>query len=214
MNLFIFDVDGVIETEKVLFAKRREKQFEAIMKKRGCSFEEAKKLFRETQGKLPPEKSIRTADVLKELGFTRKDYFAMLNAVDPKGIIEEQPHCCDVLAELGKKHALVTFSNAPHQSLLKTLDVVGATHYFDKIYSAEDFKESKPNPEALKQIIEEQGFSKEHVVVMGDSLKKDVLPALHLGLKAFLFDPVRKNDLSCFEDVRVITDWRELLKLF
>ena len=188
MKLVIFDVDGVLEKDEILLAERAKYQLKEIAKKYDVSLSDAEALFKKAKESLPEKKKKTTVYAIEKLGFSRKEYFDMINAVDPEGLIEPYPGCKEVLEELSSKHILVAFSNTPRKALMKTLRILDVVNYFKKIYTAEDFIESKPSPSIIKHIMADQKKAGKDTISIGNSLEKDVAPSKEAGTLTVLFD--------------------------
>lgn len=200
MSLIIFDVDGVLEDKEILFAKRKEKLIETLSKKYDISFESAKTKFNDVKVQLKSKNKSSSVDVFTYFGFSKKEFYDVLNSVDPKGLISPNEGCYETIERLSKSHSLVAYSNTPHISLKKTLDILNVTKFFTKIYSSEDFTDAKPSLENLNHIISEQGFSKSDVFLVGDSTSKDIKPANDVGITSIYFNASNsfKNSVGKF----------------
>jgi len=191
--LIIFDVDGVLEKEETIMKVRKTAQLQAVADKLEVSVDEALKQYELAREKLPLKLRRTSASVFGTFGFTRKEYFAVLDSVDPEGIIEPHEHCVEMLDKIKEGNVLVALTNTPYKATLRTLEVLGITPYFSKIYSSEQFNESKPSVNILNTILKEQGFDVADAMMVGNSMAKDIAPAVDIGMKAVLFDPFEKN---------------------
>lgn len=188
-KLLIFDVDGVLEKEERMVKARHSAYIKAIMNRFKVSKKEAEKRYSEAKNKLPPKKKYTSAYKFMKCGFTRKEYFRLLDKVDPEGIVSGHKNCIPMLKKLEKKNKIITYSNASRKATNKTLKVLKIDKLIDKAYSVEDFKESKPSTKNLKKMMKDMGFKAKDTIFIGNSLKKDILPAKQLGIKTILFDP-------------------------
>lgn len=193
MKLYIFDVDGVLDNDKPLLDARLKQQLLAVSNKHSISFDEAIKLRKKTKDSLSETRKHTSFYLLEALGFSRQEYFDIINSVNPTGLIEPSPHL-DILNLLRKENRVVAYSNTPHDALIKTLHILGVVNYFHKIYSVEDFSESKPSPMIIQHILDDQGFTKENAINIGNSYEKDVVPAKRVGVRTVLYDAIHKYD--------------------
>lgn len=212
MRLLIFDVDGVLEKDELIDKARKDEQFRQIAKRFNLSIEDAKKKYLEAKESLPHTTKQSSVYIFGALGFTREEFFKMVDDVDPTEIIEPHANCIEMLTELKKKNKIVTLSNTPRKASMKTLEVLKITQYIDRVYSSEDFTESKPSLNILKQIMHEMGFEAKNTMVVGDSLEKDIMPAHQLGITTVLFDPRGKYENTDEAD-HVVRDLMEITKL-
>ena len=213
MKLIIFDVDGVLEKEDKIIAARFEAQAKAISKKLNISVEEAKEKHRQRRKELPSDRKHTSAYVFMNFGYTRNEYFEIINSVDPQGLIEPYENCKQMLEELEDKNILIAYSNTPAKASQRTLAVLGISKYLRKVYSVEDFEESKPSTKNLEIILKEQGFKPKDTVFVGNSIEKDVMPAEKIGIKAVLFDPHDKfvSEKGKYLIIKDLMEVRELV---
>jgi putative hydrolase of the HAD superfamily len=208
--LIIFDVDGVLVDDVMLLPERKRSFFKALAERRRCSMDEAKALFKMTKERMPEDRRHTTAYVFQELGFTREEFFSLLNAVAPEGLAKGFPDAEWVLQELSVRHRLVLYSNTPAIAVESSLSYLGLRRFFSALYAADGQEISKPSPVFLRRIIEKEGFTPSETVVVGDSLEKDVLPAVAVGAKGVLFDPQRKR-VAGSKDYLTVRSFAELL---
>jgi len=192
-KLLIFDVDGVLEKEELIIKARHDALIKAIADKFKISLEEAQKKYEAAKNELPLGKKETSAYIFMKCGFSRKDYFNVLDSVEPEGIIEPHENCEELLKKIHNKNKIISYSNSPKKASIKTLKVLKIDLYIDKIYSSEDFKESKPSLNNLRKMMEETGFQPKNTILIGNSVKKDIMPAHELGIKTILFDPYNKH---------------------
>jgi len=97
--------------------------------------------------------------------------------------IELYPGVRDVLEEIrrkGLKIALVT--DAERFNAINRLKKVGLKGYFDTIVTFDDTGKKKPDPEPFLCCLEEMGLEPEEVILIGDSLDRDVVPGKEIGI--------------------------------
>lgn len=85
-----------------------------------------------------------------------------------------------VLEELSKRYPLVLVSNfyGNIEAVLKDFNLRG---YFDRIIESAVVGVRKPDPRIFELGLQSLGLSAEHVLVIGDSYRKDIVPAESLG---------------------------------
>lgn len=190
--LFIFDVDGTLTIQEQVMAARLDAQCRYIAEHKGISLEEAKALRQATKERLSQGKGLSSAYVFMDLGFSRQEFFNVLNSLDVNQLTIPQPGCEEVLERLSRNHTLVTYTNTPSKANARTLDTLGVERYFKRSFCADQLEESKPSTRNIEYIIQEMGFTKDQAVMIGNSYEKDVLPAKEYGIKAVLFDFERR----------------------
>ena len=128
-------------------------------------------------------------------------------------LIEEQTKCyrlfteseIDTLEYLSSKYELMVLSNWFTYTQVKRLENAGILKYFSKV-SGGDERELKPSLKAF-DIVDK----KEECVMIGDSLNKDILPALEVGMQAIhLTKKDTKRDLR-YRQIRKLEDLKEML---
>lgn len=88
-----------------------------------------------------------------------------------------------VLDALSKKYPMVLVSNF-YGNIGTVLEDFGISGYFNKIIESAVVGVRKPDPKIFMLGVEALGLKPEEVLVIGDSLKKDVLPAEKAGCQA------------------------------
>jgi len=182
-----------LEAEEKLIESRFRALIKSVMKKFDISKESALEKFSQAKKKMSAQGKPATIYAMNELGFSRKEFFNILDSVDPVGLIERHKNCIEML-KVVKKNRLVVYSNSPRKVSLKCMKILEVDKYIEKLYSAEQFDESKPSVKNLKFILKEEGFKPEDSVFIGNSYGKDIAPAKIAGMITILFDPERKKE--------------------
>lgn len=101
-----------------------------------------------------------------------------------KESLKPYPNTRRVLAALSKKYRLAIVTDAPGFQAWTRLYESGLQDYFDFVIALEDTgvlkSEKLPFTKALKGI----GLKPEEVVMVGDSIERDILPAEEMGMSA------------------------------
>lgn len=87
-----------------------------------------------------------------------------------------------VLEALGKRYPMVLVSNF-YGNVASVLRAYGLDRYFDSIVESAVVGVRKPDPRIFGLGVEALGLRPEQVLVVGDSLRKDILPAESLGCR-------------------------------
>lgn len=88
-----------------------------------------------------------------------------------------------VLDYLSEKYPLVLVSNF-YGNISNVLEQYGISRYFKKIVESAVVGVRKPDPKIFALGVEALGLKAEQCLVVGDSYRKDILPALATGCKA------------------------------
>lgn len=100
---------------------------------------------------------------------------------------EEARDCVEaakpVLEALSEKYPLVLVSNF-YGNISKVLETYGVRQYFKKIIESAVVGVRKPNPEIFSLGVKALKLPPEKCVVIGDSYRKDIEPALEAGCRA------------------------------
>lgn len=101
--------------------------------------------------------------------------------------LKPYPHVLETLEWLkfrGLKLGMVT--DAPREKAMQRLDGIGITKYFDVIVTFDDTGVKKPNKLPFELAMSRLDVSSSEVLFVGDSLKRDIIPAKNLGMKTLL----------------------------
>jgi putative hydrolase of the HAD superfamily len=87
----------------------------------------------------------------------------------------------DKLKKLGLKLVIITDADSYHA--LARLTRVGLLNYFDLVVAADTTGTKKPDPAHFLFALEALGVNPRETLVVGDNIKRDIVPARKLGLK-------------------------------
>ena len=107
----------------------------------------------------------------------------------------------DKLKDLGLKLVIITDADSHHT--LARLTRVGLLNYFDFFVAADMTGTKKPDPAHFLFVLEALEIKPEEILVVGDSIRRDIAPAHKLGLKTAYasygdWRPVEETD-QCFD---------------
>ncbi len=114
-----------------------------------------------------------------------------------------------VLEALSKRYTLLLVSNY-YGNIKQIATDLGIASYFHSITDSTIEGVRKPDPALWRIAIERASFPMNEVVIVGDSMKNDIRPALALGCQAIQGIPVLPEESS---EVTCITSLRDLLAL-
>ena len=127
-------------------------------------------------------------------------------------LINEQCDCyikytkeeIETIEYLSKKYELICLTNWFTKPQVERLKGAGIYKYFKTVSGGDEHK-LKPDKEAFN-IVE----NKNECIMIGDSLKKDIYPALELGMQAILISQEDIKDPR-FKTIKNITELKEML---
>ena len=119
-----------------------------------------------------------------------------------------------VLDELSQRYPMVLVSNF-YGNIEAVLKDFKLDHYFDKIIESAVVGVRKPDPAIFALGTKALGLQPEKTVVIGDSYKKDILPARTIGCQTvWIKGPGWEDDEPNATADQIITDFIELRSLF
>lgn len=98
------------------------------------------------------------------------------------------PETLGVLERLKDKYKLVLLSNTAEKEGKEIIERFGLRKYFDKILISGKIGLAKPNPRIFEMILNEFDVEPEEILVVGDNLEMDIIPARTLGMRGILVD--------------------------
>lgn len=110
-----------------------------------------------------------------------------------------------VLKQLSEKYPMVIVSNF-YGNLKTVLNQFGLISFFKDVIDSAEVKIRKPDTGIFELAIKKLGYKPEEILVIGDSLKNDILPAQKLGCQTLLIGNPghdQQNILS-EEDIKAI----------
>jgi phosphoglycolate phosphatase len=180
MKLVIFDLDGTIEDSRIDMS---------------LSVNRVRKLYQLPELPIDAIKSL----VNKGMDFLYLNCFPELvqqkipsdlifkyemdygqHIVDHSKIYDGMDH---VIKSLSEHHRLFVYTNKPEKLSKLLLDKLGLLSYFSRVIGGDSFKESKPSPEPIQQVIKELRINPEEILVIGDT-EADILTAKNLNAYA------------------------------
>lgn len=94
----------------------------------------------------------------------------------------------EMLSYLSEKYTLAIASNASRGQQTKRLESTDFIKYFDYVFTSEELKAAKPDALFYKMIIDSIGIKAEDALMLGDSLKADIIGAKKAGLSTMWFN--------------------------
>ena len=113
--------------------------------------------------------------------------FLLVNSYE-REVYEEVP---TALKMLKNKYKIYIGSNTDNDVLNAVMKKNNIT--VDKIYTSENLKCYKPNPEFYRMILRDTNLSPDEVVFIGDSIDDDILGPRRVGIKTILIDRTQRH---------------------
>ncbi|MEM0231401.1 MAG: HAD family hydrolase [Candidatus Woesearchaeota archaeon] len=119
------------------------------------------------------------------------------------------PETEKVLQELKQQYRLVLISNSDKFSIEQVLKKFNLEKYFDLILLSYKEGALKTDGLLLEKAAEQLGIPKEEILMVGDSIESDILPAQKAGARAVLIDRKNrrqdvKDRITSLEDIQKI----------
>ena len=123
----------------------------------------------------------------------------------------ETSHSREVLLKLREKYPMVLVSNF-YGNIAVVLQEFGLDGIFQKIIESAVVGIRKPDPRIFSLGVEALGLKAEEVIVVGDSMDKDIIPASKAGCQTVWFKGEGWTDDPVDESIpdRIITDLWDL----
>lgn len=110
----------------------------------------------------------------------------------------------EMLEYLSSKYELVVLTNWFRESQINRLKNANMACYFKEVYGADEY--SKPNPNAFYKAM--GSYKSEEVIMIGDSFKTDIKPAIDLGIKTIMITNEKRKDTVT---IKSILELKEML---
>lgn len=171
MKQIIFDLDDTLYDNSLL----RKKREEAILEFLGDKKEDYLEL----------KKGYGTMESLSMLGFTKKDFFKLMNSVPID--LEKDLGLIALFEKIKKDFKIIILSNSSDLCIKESLKKLGIFDFIDVYYSSEHFENFKPCIECFFMV--QKGD-----ICIGNNFKKDLEIPKKLGAITILIG--NSNDIS------------------
>lgn len=220
IKAIIFDLDNTL-IDFMTMKREAIKSAVKAMIKTGLKLDE-KESYRKlmiTYLKLGIESDIAFQEFLKnELGkIDEKMLAAAINAYlkTKSRFLKLYPNVKPTLRDLKRKgFQLVIVTDAPKVKAYQRLLAMDIEKYFDFVIGFEDTGKRKKTELPLRMAIEKLKLNPEEVIMVGDSIKRDVLPAKKLNVQTVLAKYGAQEKLDKIKPDFEINDIKELLSIF
>ncbi len=129
--------------------------------------------------------------------------------------LKPYPNVKSTLSKLKKTGIkLIIVSDAPKVKAYQRLLAIGIEKYFDFVIGFEDTGRKKKTELPLRMAIEKLKFNPEEIIMVGDSIKRDIIPARKLGMISVLAKYGSQEKIGKIKPHHEINDIKEILSLF
>ncbi len=130
-------------------------------------------------------------------------------------LMKPYPNVKLALRELKRKGIkLVIVTDAPKVKAYQRLLAIGIEKYFDFVIGFEDTGKKKKTELPLRMAMENLKLNPEEIIMVGDSIKRDILPAKKLNMKTILAKYGTEEKVDRIKPDLEINDIKEILLLF
>jgi putative hydrolase of the HAD superfamily len=101
--------------------------------------------------------------------------------------LKPYPNVASTLKKLKQRGLkLVIVTDAPRLKGHQRLDSIGVDSYFDHVVGFEDTGEHKPSKLPFRAAVQKLGLKPEEILMVGDSIHRDIAPAKKIGMTSAL----------------------------
>ena len=119
----------------------------------------------------------------------------------------------EVLSELSKDHEMIISTNGPKEAAFKKVKAANLHPYIDKIVASGECGFSKPMPGFFRYVISKMHTKDRHkMLIIGDSLKSDILGGIYNGIDSCWFNPHQKENTIGIDPTYEISHLKQLIK--
>jgi len=181
IEVVIWDVDETMYYDEKVIVKTRQAYVE-MLEKRG--FGNLTKKIKDDFDALESTGKKWYQILVEKLGVSEVEVIGLAEAgFDKSKLVKKNPRLVKMLSSGKRKNFVV--SNSSRRSvfaILKKLGFVKPESFFEEVFSIENMGGLKPNERVLLGITERANVGPEKVLMVGDSLIDDIIPAKNIGL--------------------------------
>ncbi len=123
------------------------------------------------------------------------------------------PGALETLSYLAEKYPLHLITNGFVEVQYRKIENSGLKKFFDTVTVSEETGALKPHPGVFKHALKKAGTVAHKSLMVGDSVRSDVLGARNVGMQAVLFDPKNREQLpeTVAPTIRCLTELQTML---
>jgi len=139
---------------------------------------------------IPELHKVRWKSILIALGIeTDYEAFEWAFIAKLKECAIQVDYALELVQYLADKYPLYIASNATQLQQEKRLKLAEMSDYFQDIYTSERAKAGKPKKEFFDYCLAQCGYSKDEVIMIGDSISADISGAKQYGIQTIWYNP-------------------------
>lgn len=185
----VFDLDGTLYTHQKVADQIMAAAELLVAESRGIGLKEGAALIRRAQERLAESLDGKPSltQTCMALGIEVKDFHGSLQKhVTPEKFLSPDPVLYALLDSLQNRCDLYIYTNNNFQLAGKILALIGVEDLFRRIYTIEFTWSPKPDPEALRKVLEDIGGPPESFLFVGDRQLVDLDQPAELGIPTLL----------------------------
>ena len=121
-------------------------------------------------------------------------------------VVDGAEKCLAKLSKTSKCHVATNAKFSNTAEIRRAFERAGLNHYIEHIFCADSIGFSKPEPEYFQAIITTLNAPLDDILMVGDSLNKDVHGAMSAGLDAVWFNPRQLNVASKISSINRLSE--------
>jgi HAD superfamily hydrolase (TIGR01549 family) len=186
IKLICWDLDGTLYPSNDKLKKKIELLiYQAVAGAQKINNTDAQELFLKKRSEL--KSSTKTLELL---GVPGSDFFVSTwDNIDLSEYIDKNIELADKFAKASEflvKHAILSNSNTQDQ-VVRKLKLIGINpSVFIFVLTSVDLGINKPDKKAFEAVINESGLSSEEILMVGDRVEVDLVPAKNVGMRTCL----------------------------
>lgn len=123
-------------------------------------------------------------------------------------VVEGALECLQHLSKNSQCHLATNAADSSEPQIRQALQRAGLNQYIQQVFCRENLGVGKTEPEYFAKVIDKLAVPANHVTMIGDSLEKDIYPAMKSGINAIWLNP---KFLSTPQRVKAVTSLTEIL---
>ncbi|MCF2947239.1 HAD-IA family hydrolase [Paraglaciecola aquimarina] len=108
-------------------------------------------------------------------------------------VVEGALECLKYLNQDAQCHLATNAQDSTEFQIRQALHKAGLSDYIQHIFCCENLGVGKSKPDYFHRIIEKLNSPAKQIMMIGDSLEKDIYPGCKAGIKVIWFNPTKKS---------------------
>ncbi|MDU0353312.1 HAD family hydrolase [Paraglaciecola aquimarina] len=106
-------------------------------------------------------------------------------------VVDGALQCLKHLSQHAKCHLATNAEDSTEIQIRQALQRAGLSDYIHHIFCRENLAVGKTDPAYYGKIVRKLAVPATHITMIGDSLERDIIPALQQGLNATFYNPAK-----------------------